>query len=730
MRVTTLTMMHMSVFLLLVSSASASHYYGGFLTFTPKGLNPDGSLTVEILYREAYRICFPYQTWYCYSGNCGITTRSVTGQIASYSGPSYSWCQLETILIKNVPTDSPFEMREASCCWIYAPNNNGQWNLFAHIDLGTRSDTRKPNSSPVTTIPPFIRVLQNCPQTINILAHDPDGDHVRCRYGTVQNMECGTCYNDPDFYLDENLCTLKYNKSNIIGPHIFELVLEDYPTRPITVSHMNGMSLTKYPFHTSSNGSSSPTTTAPDPLSKIPLQFVVVVDQASPSCTPGQYIPKFVFPTPGNGESLSAPVKKEMKFIINATAIYAMLSAIVITGPLNMTEYVTMHGHFAEAVIKWTPTDDDLGDNVPICFTAQSTFGTSTFESEMRCLTVIVVHSIGTGTASVFCTEGTMTVEVDKSSVPGLHEENLHLKDPLCTLTSNSTHVIGIMSLNSCGTEVEEDNTTITFKNEIISFESADGIIARTNDVRIGFSCNYPKRGQSYFEFTVHKIPFVFTEKGFGTFTYQFEIFHSSLFNSMVDPSTYPVEVNLGEMMYLQIVATAQLSNTILFVESCRATPSDNHNYPIFYSIIENGCIVDDTVVIYAGNQTVFRFGMEAFKFIGLHERVYITCSVILCEAGNHTRCSQGCVNGTATPAPHYRRRRAAITETSSHFISQGPLQLRRSSDSIGSSLTLNMNVVFIAGALLVALATVCGALMYRTKMSALKYQKLPSTEF
>ncbi|KAL4553815.1 CUB and zona pellucida-like domain-containing protein 1, partial [Arapaima gigas] len=76
---------------------------------------------------------------------------------------------------------------------------------------------------------------------------------------------------------------------------------------------------------------------------------------------------------------------------------------------------------------------------------------------------------------------------------------------------------------------------------------------------------------------------------GFGTFTYQFEFFHSSLFSSMVDPSTYPVEVNLGEMIYFEIVATSPLPNTVLFVESCRATPYDDPNSYIFYSIIENG---------------------------------------------------------------------------------------------------------------------------------------------
>lgn len=60
-----------------------------------------------------------------------------------------------------------------------------------------------------------------------------------------------------------------------------------------------------------------------------------------------------------------------------------------------------------------------------------------------------------TGEANVICSETTMTVEVKKSSIIGLHEDHLRLNDPSCTLNSNGTHVRGTISLNSCGTQLE-----------------------------------------------------------------------------------------------------------------------------------------------------------------------------------------------------------------------------------------------------------------------------------
>ncbi|XP_036390547.1 ZP domain-containing protein-like [Megalops cyprinoides] len=335
------------------------------------------------------------------------------------------------------------------------------------------------------------------------------------------------------------------------------------------------------------------------------------------------------------------------------------------------------------------------------------------------------------GEANVICTENTMTVEVEKSSIIGLHEDHLRLNDPTCTLTSNSTHVIAAMSLNSCGTQLEEDDENLIFKNEITSFDKITDVITRKHEVEIGFSCVYPKKGQVSLEFRAHKIPYVFTEKGFGKFTYEFEFFSNYLFNSKVDPSTYPVEVVLKDMIYMEIKATTSLANTVLFVESCRATPYDDPNYHIFYNIIENGCTVDETLVVYSNNNTKYRFGMEAFKFIGQYDEVYISCSVILCQAGDpYTRCSRGCVNATASPVVHHHRRRSVTSETSRHFISQGPLRLKRSSDSTVSNMALNMNLVFIAGTLLAAVAMVCGVVIYKNKGMKVKYQPLPSNDF
>lgn len=149
---------------------------------------------------------------------------------------------------------------------------------------------------------------------------------------------------------------------------------------------------------------------------------------------------------------------------------------------------------------------------------------------------------------------------------------------------------------------------------------------------------------------------------------------------------------------------------------------------------------------------------------ISCYIQVYISCSVLMCEAGNpNTRCSRGCINSTRSGSHHHHhRKREAVIQSASHFVSQGPLRLRRSAESTENTgmitwnikcslnnttalfvclkfklflfspvtnLNLNLNLVFIAGCLLAAVGMISAVVMYKAKMSKVKYQPLPVFE-
>ncbi|XP_053721734.1 uncharacterized protein LOC128759089 isoform X1 [Synchiropus splendidus] len=740
--------------LLLVSPVAPSHYMASMSKVQFKGKDDDGNWLVIHHQRQTFEYC-SWESWNCFQGNCGSTLTPNSGIIDQSStdpDDDRHWCENEKIYPRVLEADLPFTLRVRTCCWIDTQNDLDDMTFLATVDLGERSDTTKPNDSPDICILPYLRVPQNCPRSFQIHTLDPEGDAVRCRYGKRGTDECYDCLQNSGFVLHEDTCVLDYQQaSSNTDPVGFELVVEEYPQQEITLSYTDGASKTRCP-----HGSTNPTPPCSntDPLSRHSLQLVVKVDPAVSTCTAGEFIPALLSPTPDDGDHITAEVDKELEILIEANAQQSTVHDVIFSGHQNFTKHKTTSQGFA---LRWTPIIENKDEVFTFCFAVESLAGSRVFHSEMRCVIIDVIHKILH--VAVSCSPSTMTVAVHKN-LPGISEEHFALTDPtnaVCSLLthSNNTHIIASFPLNSCGTEIEEDNENLLFKNTLTAVDQPGEVISRKDLVHLDFHCKYSKHGVVSQGFSSHRESVTVSEEGFGTFIYQFEFYEDNSFTTKKDPSLYPLEYEIGSKIYMQIDTTSAI-NTELFVESCKASPYDNPNYTPTYSIIENGCNVDSTVVVSpTPHSKQFRFFMDAFRFIGVHEQVYISCSVLVCEVGNaNTRCSQGCITPKVRVQPkakprakdkakakakakiqakaHNISKREADFQTSRHFISQGPLRLKRSAEVATApdmNLNLNLNLVFIVGALLAAVATVSVTSYLKRRISYVKYQQLSSSE-
>lgn len=136
---------------------------------------------------------------------------------------------------------------------------------------------------------------------------------------------------------------------------------------------------------------------------------------------------------------------------------------------------------------------------------------------------------------------------------------------------------------------LQEDADSLIFRNEITTFDNISRVITRKHLLTVEFSCQYSKRGNLTLSFMTHRDAVTVMEKGFGTFTYQFEFYPNDQFQTMIDPRSYPLEYDIGNKIFIQIEAASSINNTQLFVESCSAAPYDIPNYMPTYPIIENG---------------------------------------------------------------------------------------------------------------------------------------------
>ncbi|KAI3377081.1 hypothetical protein L3Q82_000053 [Scortum barcoo] len=613
-----------ALLLLFVVPASALSFYGDSVSFMPPHIQRDGRFKVAFHRRLNGRSnCAAQSSFTCEGGVCTNfdelsflqTDRDNTGQ--------GRWCQSE-----------------------------GQTTATISTNQTTFS----------------LRVPQNCFSRIRLLTHDPDGDNVRCRFTTNSAVSS-------NFTLDQNACTLTSTGQISVGVHVFELMLEDFPTKNITLTYADGRST----FREASN------TNSPSALCRVKLQFSVEILPSIPNCEVGRVLPMFLSMTPSHGAVLYATVGQKFQLFAEAQARHASIRDFQVSGPTNMTKVLTDEENGkAKVTLSWTPTQSDLYRFVPVCFTAE----TNETQSEMRCVVVMVTQtSIVQGKATVVCSPNMMVVALEKTSMPDIDKNFLQLRDRSCSLTSNSTHIMGSMSFSTCGTRLEvqrnfytfiqiaavkaDKGDLIAFTNEINSFELPTEIITRRKTVKIGFSCQFPKTISIHSYYNLHKTEYIFTESSFGSFGYSFEIFTNSNFTNKVEASAYPVQVKLLDTVYMGIQARSELPNVTLFVESCKATPDDNPENNLSYDLIKNGCLKDETIRVYTSDQRSFNFEVQAFKFTGNYEQVYITCSVILCEPGSpFSRCARGCLND-----PSRRRRRGLSRETVGHYITQGPLQ-------------------------------------------------------
>ncbi|XP_035531094.1 uncharacterized protein LOC118338040 [Morone saxatilis] len=358
--------------MLLSCSSQATHFFGTVMTYYPKATSTSGSVTVVLRYKLNFHSCTDVDTWDCLNGNCGSQSSLVLNKV--YSESSGEWCQREGIMTQQVPSNTLFHLWLDGGNWI---NNivNGiiSWRAVTQVELRNRSDTNKPNRSPQTTVLPAVRVPSNCQRDFNLLAFDPDGDEVKCRYGNTSLSECNPCTPASVLNLSSS-CSLSFSPTNSSneGPYAVQLVMEDFPRQTITLIQTNGVLVM---------------TTTNNSLSKIPVQFVLKVDPVVPSCTEGLYLPKFLPPTPANRARLYTPVNQTLEISINAQANISTISELLFSGPYNINQSTSGAGQF---ILSWTPSADEDGESHPICFVVQAVYNSTKYHSELRCVLVSV----------------------------------------------------------------------------------------------------------------------------------------------------------------------------------------------------------------------------------------------------------------------------------------------------------------------------------------------------
>ncbi|XP_072176514.1 ZP domain-containing protein-like [Diadema setosum] len=299
-----------------------------------------------------------------------------------------------------------------------------------------------------------------------------------------------------------------------------------------------------------------------------------------------------------------------------------------------------------------------------------------------------------------------MTVYVDRAlidsqDVPG----DIHFIDDNCVgYYHDLDHVAISTRYDQCGTIQIQEADYITFYNKVTYYTPRDRsgtnqIITREHILHINVTCKLEREETLSESFYPIRHSIVYSETGYGEFTITMERYTSSSFNYVAND--YEL-VQLGLPLYFGVKLVAY-SDLTLFIDSCWATPTANPLHAIRYSVIEDGCGVDSTVISYNLGVLFKGFAVDAFTFIGDYEQVFIHCDILVCDNGDsNSRCSRGCVTRAR------RDLESRGSQSNPHTLSLGPLSASKpqalSAENAEDSSVSTLNALVIAAVGFVAL--------------------------
>ncbi|KAJ6669025.1 hypothetical protein lerEdw1_007834 [Lerista edwardsae] len=219
----------------------------------------------------------------------------------------------------------------------------------------------------------------------------------------------------------------------------------------------------------------------------------------------------------------------------------------------------------------------------------------------------------------------------------------LNSSDSFCTPQITPDYVIFHIPYSGCGTVRQQTNNNTMIYSNIIKTYVSGYIITRKENFQFHVTCVMNEE-------TIVDTMFVaqnsvdMTARQYGNYNVSLAFYQSGNFYNKVYGSPYFVTLN--QNLYLQATLHSSDRNLVLFLETCVASPYANDFTTLTYSIIDNGCARDSTYrPLYSPSINTVRFAVNAFKFINLHNAVYLRCKLVVCRAYDYSsRCYQGCL--------------------------------------------------------------------------------------
>ncbi|XP_005995346.1 uncharacterized protein LOC102345485 [Latimeria chalumnae] len=681
--------------------AASFSYYGSSWSVEPP--RREGSTGLPVFYQGIESPCSQGKDGLCSVLNCTSSQTRAEGYGDDYA----NWCHVEGEALLLDFNSSSTQMRLAGCCWSQdvVPSGDTLWAPFSlslTVSLGFRSDTGAENVSPETGLPPVLRVPQDCATAYSLSVLDWDGDGVRCHYAQQSQQECTFCNQYPFLLLQQDNCILEYNGLGPEGVYAVELMVEDFPRKAVSLTYPGG---TQEVHLFNPDGSKRS-------FSSLPFQFVIAVEKPIGECNLGFHRPQFIEPTPAAGSVFSSFPYNELSFTISVNQTQESVLNFNIVGPFGVQKSAVwntlMENRVVTSVnITWTVGNGEGRRQVSMCFVATTSSG---LQSELRCIWVHISTQLQ-GTV-LQCLEDSMILVIPRSVLPKIKETDLQLSDPVCTLFSNSTHLVAEIPLIGCGTTLQEDTSYLVFQNKITN-RNANKVITRTKTVEIPITCRYNKTVSAS---SLYSTWMGLADKLFGNFSFQIDFSKEYSQEKGIDKQRGTLQLRPKDKLFLSIKANCNHTDVELVVESCYMHSKENASTR--FSFLQGGCLNNSMAEEFTAKghmEKIYCITLPSLPDLTATSEMFMTCAVRLCKPSSRSQqCPSGCGSSRNSQLL------IPLLESSLHEVSTGPVRLTLDAQTVSGPPYASIVVGIVLGATVLCIV----ALLVKKSFAGVRYRK------
>ncbi|XP_071506112.1 ZP domain-containing protein-like [Diadema antillarum] len=258
--------------------------------------------------------------------------------------------------------------------------------------------------------------------------------------------------------------------------------------------------------------------------------------------------------------------------------------------------------------------------------------------------------------------------------------DDLHLLgDETCVgeISEDNLFITVATNLTDCNNTISEEDNVEVYGNVVV--EKKSHLVTRLAEVYIPFQCSYNRSARvGLRSYQISNYRLSSNQSSAGMYAFSLDFYRDGGFMEKYAETDYPIDLELNEDLYFGASVPSQDGTLDLSIGSCVATPSTSYEDEK-YPIIQQGCAVDSTVSMWPDELNFVGVTMSAFRFVGLGNRVYIHCDLLVCAAVGEeepSECKPECFK-----ALQNRDRRDIIhsPRLAKKRVTQGPVRLRRS---------------------------------------------------